>query len=300
MKFYIVTPTFNCWHWLQACIRSVADQACEDLQVHHHVQDGGSSDGTPEQLAAWQEANKNTPHYHFSYESGKDAGMYDAINRAWARMPEDADFTAHLNSDEQYLPDALATIAPYFAKHPKADVLLGSYIIIDDVAGYLAHRRPSQPQLWSSWLNCTCITNSSFYRASSFRHHQMSYDTQWKVIGDLVFYRDLLMKGVRFKTIPVMTSTFACTGENLAWSDKSLQEWKVLAKDAPAQYTRWGKFPYRWVNFTRRVANFFMRSPRQYALYVGAQETRTSIKILKPTHRWRLFVKADPSAYERQ
>lgn len=299
MKFYIVTPTFNNWSWLEACIKSVADQGSEGLHVHHHVQDGGSSDGTAEKLAAWQEQSQAIPHYTFSYVSGKDDGMYDAINRAWDLMPADADFTAHLNSDEQYLPKALAEIVPYFAQYPKADVLLGSYIILDAELGYIAHRRPVQPHLWSSWLTCTCITNSSFYRASSFRRHQMAYNTRWKISGDLIFYRELLQKGVQFQIIPIMTSTFVCTGENLAWSQRAKEEGEIIRAETPQIYVRLHGLIYRWVNVKRRFKDCFYKAPQQYELYELGSSGRSCIKILKPTCRWMARTQADPAAYQR-
>ncbi|MFI3244220.1 MAG: glycosyltransferase [Akkermansia sp.] len=299
MKFYIVTPTFNNWSWLEACIKSVADQGTETLHVHHHVQDGGSNDGTAERLAEWLEKSKDIPHYTFSYVSGKDAGMYDAINLAWAQMPDDADFTAHLNSDEQYLPGALAEIAPYFEQYQQADVLLGSYIILDAKLGYIAHRRPVKPRLWSSWLNCTCITNSSFYRVSSFHQHQMAYDSRWKISGDLVFYRHLLQVGVNMQTIPVISSTFVCTGANLAWSPRAKDEWNVLVEESPFIYRLLGARAGKWVNLTRRIKDCFLPAPRQYALFEAGADSRSCITILKPTCRWNLRTEADPTAYQR-
>ncbi len=300
MKFYIVTPTFNNWSWLQACIKSVADQATNQLHIHHHVQDGGSTDGSPDQLAAWQTSSQNIANYTFSYESGRDQGMYDAINRAWAKMPADTDFTAHLNSDEQYLPNTLASVVPHFTKHPKAEILLGSYIILDDDLGYVAHRRPVKPALWSSRLNCTCITCSTFYRASAFRQRKIGYDSKWKIIGDLVLYRDLCAQKAKFQTIPVMTSTFVCTGENLAWSPQIKDEWRILVKETPAFYLKLRKYPYQWVNLKRRIRNRFMSTPTEYQVYEGDATQRCRIAIRKPNHRWRLFRKADTSASQRQ
>lgn len=104
MKFYIVTPAYNALSWLQRCIYSVADQVAEGVEVHHHIQDGGSSDGTPEWLENWQQEHASSPGYTFTYESGKDAGMYDALNKAWEKTPSDAAVTAHLNSDESTFP----------------------------------------------------------------------------------------------------------------------------------------------------------------------------------------------------
>jgi glycosyltransferase involved in cell wall biosynthesis len=90
---------------------------CNDLNatvpvaVHHIIQDGGSSDGTVDWLRQYdaevrrQQSEVSSdlrssavaeamadrpisdlcPAYTFSYSSERDAGMYDAINKAWAR-----------------------------------------------------------------------------------------------------------------------------------------------------------------------------------------------------------------------
>ncbi|MFI3244684.1 MAG: glycosyltransferase [Akkermansia sp.] len=287
MKFYIVTPTFNSWSWLQACIKSVADQATGDLEVHHHVQDGGSSDGTPERLAQWQQQSAGLKGYSFTYVSAQDAGMYDAINLAWAQMPKDADFTAHLNSDEQYLPEALAQVARYFERYKRAEILLGSYIILDADLRYIAHRRPVTPQYWSSVLHCNCITNSTFYRAELFPKHKIAYNTRWRIVGDMVLYRELLEKKLRFKTIPLMSSTFVCTGENLAWSRKCWEEWSSLVAEAPRLYQRLDKIPHYWVNICRRVSNCFLPTPTSYSLFCAGEDVRRQVNILKPTCRWK-------------
>ena len=80
MKCYIVTPTYNSLHWLPRCVRSVASQVGGGVQIHHHVQDGGSSDGTVEWLRNWSNSHSGQEGYTITFASGKDAGMYDAIN----------------------------------------------------------------------------------------------------------------------------------------------------------------------------------------------------------------------------
>ena len=86
MKFYIVTPTYNSLNWLRCCIKSVADQVCEDVEIHHHVQDGCSTDGTPLWLEQWREQSLSIVGYKFTYDSEPDKGMYDAINKAWDKI----------------------------------------------------------------------------------------------------------------------------------------------------------------------------------------------------------------------
>lgn len=129
MKFTIITPSFNQLDYLRRCVASVADQATEGmaygaerLEVHHHVQDACSTDGTVEFLKEHQQAvssallaisqdeaetpntpaskatdnfrqeivtNGNGSHptpnaYSFSFSSERDNGMYEALNKGVA------------------------------------------------------------------------------------------------------------------------------------------------------------------------------------------------------------------------
>ena len=296
MKFYIITPAWNALRWLPCAVRSVRDQACPGIEVHHHVQDGGSTDGSREWLETWQREHGNEPDYRFSFESAPDRGMYDAINRAWALIPEDADYTAHLNSDEQYLPLALREVAAQGAAKPRADILLGSYLILDEHWEYICHRRPVLPRRWSSWLNCACITNSSFYRGDFFRRLRPRYDTQWKSIGDLVFFRRLTEQDVRFATIPVLTSAFLCTGSNLAWTETGQREWQRLRDETPLFWRSLNGLIYRWVNAKRRLADLFLPSPRAYSVYTDASDERRDFTIARPTVRWRAATRKSADA----
>jgi len=144
MHFYIVTPSFNQIDFLKLCIASVRDQVANmsdavdrcsvmvdkdslttqqpnnsitsyAICVHHHIQDGGSTDGTVEWLADCVAHQSSTDSYQLTFTSEADEGMYDAINKGWMQAPDDADVIAHLNCDEQYLPGALGIVADYFS-----------------------------------------------------------------------------------------------------------------------------------------------------------------------------------------
>lgn len=288
MKFYIVTPTFNALTWLQRCILSVADQVEEGVQVHHHVQDGGSTDGTPAWLQEWQQQHTDIPGYTFTFESAPDKGMYDAINTAWARMPQDADVTAHLNSDEQYLPQGLLGVAKAMQQHPQADIALASYFVVDAENRYICHRRPVRPQPWVSQTVCEIVTCACFHKASTFRRHGIRFEPCWRSIGDLVMYRDIVVNASpRYLVLTdVYTSTFSVTGSNLGWSAVTEREWPEYMKTIPFLYRQLRTVAKFWCNVKRRGCDLWHAAPRSYALYHAGETERTLHHVKRPTSHW--------------
>ena len=294
MKFYIVTPTYNSLPWLQRCVRSVADQMGEGVEVHHHVQDGASTDGTHDWLVEWQQAHADTRGYTFSYESEKDAGMYDAINKAWEKMPSDTAVTAHLNSDEQYLPGALQGVAEAFQTHSMADIVLGTYIIVDADSRYICHRRPVMPSRWRSQTVCEVITCSCFHKADTFVRHGIRFDTRYKALADLVFYRAIVGIAPRVCVQPeLVTSSFTVTGDNLAWTEGSQNEWNNEMRNLPWHVSCRHGIAYRFNNLLRRLTDAWCTSPRSYAIYMPETETRKEIKINHPTAHWGMRAVSD-------
>lgn len=288
MKFYIVTPTFNALNWLLCCVRSVADQVAQGVEVHHHVQDGGSSDGTSEWLRSWQEEREGIEGYTFTYESGKDAGMYDALNRAWAKIPSDADVTAHLNSDEQYLPGALKGVAESFQKRLQADVLITGFIVVDEEGRYVCHRRPIHPVWWVSRVSCQIATCACFHKVETFMRHGIRFDTRFRSIADMVMYRAMVRAGLMFAELPeLFVSTFTMTGANLAWTEATQRDHEIFNEEHPSSDSWFNRnVPYRYSGLRRRIMELFYQAPRTYSIYSGTSRDRVDLPILKPTVHW--------------
>lgn len=284
MLFYIITPTFNDLHRLQACVRSVADQAGNGIEVHHHVQDGMSTDGTAAWLAEWQQSHPDHPGYTFSYISAPDSGLYDALNRAWDAMPANAAYTAHLNADEQYLPFALRTIANAFAEHPEADLITTTYLLCNEDGSYHCHRRPVQPHAWTSVLTCELMTCVCFLRAETLRRLGLRFDTSYRSLADVPFYRDFMAAPTCVVSLPrLITSMYTLTGHNLSWAPVTTEERARYNAAAPA----WQRLLYplsrRWVNIKRRLSDLCCPPPTEYALYCGNASSRTLRRINAPT-----------------
>ena len=142
----VVTPSYKQPEWLRLCAASLADQKGAGLKVEHIIQDSLSGPEVAQAVKRFSTAQ---------FISEKDSGMYDAINRGWARA--NGDILAWLNCDEQYLPGTLATVADYFRTHPETEVLFGDAIIVDAKGDYICSRQVLKPQLYHTW---TCHLNT--------------------------------------------------------------------------------------------------------------------------------------------
>lgn len=112
----IITPSFNQAQFLEQTIRSVVSQKnlCEYL-----IFDGGSTDGS---LKIIKRYAKKYPSL-IKWTSGQDKGQVDAINQGLKKAS--GDIVAYLNSDDYYLPGALAKVATYFESHENCQWLVG-------------------------------------------------------------------------------------------------------------------------------------------------------------------------------
>jgi len=250
MKFYIVTPSYNQIGYLKRAIASVRDQATEGvvqcaerIEVHHHVQDGGSTDGTVEFLQKFdaevrgQQSEGSSqraedrgqksdvsadlrppisdlgPAYTFSYSSERDAGMYDAINKGWDRADASVDWLGHLNSDEQYQPGVLAQIAQAGIKQPKWGAITGNCIWVNEQGEYLCSRKPSVGWPWVGRIWIPAATCALFIRRKFYGPNAVRFDTSWKSFGDKVFCRDLLNAGCKFGYLDEYMALFTHRGD---------------------------------------------------------------------------------------
>ncbi|MDB5321972.1 MAG: glycosyltransferase involved in cell wall bioproteinis [Phycisphaerales bacterium] len=119
-KLSIVTPSFNQAPYLEQTLRSVLSQRD---QIHEYfVYDGGSTDGSTDII------KKYASQIDY-WISEKDKGQSDAIARGFARAT--GDYLAWINSDDVYLPAALARIRAALDAHPDWDAVSANHARID-------------------------------------------------------------------------------------------------------------------------------------------------------------------------
>ncbi len=127
----LVTPSYNQGDWLEATMRSVLDQRYPSLQ--YVVMDGGSTDASTAVIARHAASLTH-------WESGRDGGQYDAINRGFAHT--DGEIMGWINSDDLHTPWTLRTVGELFARFPEVECITSLFPLFWDTDGRLTGCEP--------------------------------------------------------------------------------------------------------------------------------------------------------------
>jgi glycosyltransferase involved in cell wall biosynthesis len=117
----IVTPSYNQALYLEETIRSVLTQ--DYALIEYIIVDGGSTDGSREIIQRFADRLS-------WWVSEPDRGQTDAINKGFSRAQ--GEILAWLNSDDTYLPGAIAGAVTYLQKHPEAGMVYGDANLVDE------------------------------------------------------------------------------------------------------------------------------------------------------------------------
>jgi len=130
---FVVTPSFNSAATIDETIESVVRQR-GSFDLHYHVQDGGSRDGTVEKLKQWRtllDSGVLSPtgvRLTFTYSVEPDSGMYDGINRGFSAAS--GEIMSWINSDDRLEPAALQTVCDAMESFPDCHWLTGRISLV--------------------------------------------------------------------------------------------------------------------------------------------------------------------------
>jgi glycosyltransferase involved in cell wall biosynthesis len=328
MRFTIVTPSYNQLDWLRLCIASVRDQlatkaetgnlsssegragGASEFSIEHIVQDAGTpgieefaremgaefdQNGKKVSSAQCSVEGKSLDTYLLTIYSGKDAGMYDAINKGLRRAS--GEICAYLNCDEQYLPGTLRWVADYFLHSPKVEVLFGAAIVTRADGSYVCDRRVMVPTRWHTLVsgNLSIFTSSTFFRRKSVIERGLLFDSQWRVCGDAVWVLQFLKAGLRMESTQRSLSAFAETGTNMsaAANPRAAEEARRLAISAPLVARALKPVVLLDYRLRRWWSGAYALKAHSYAVYAeGDTRQRRRFDVGAPSFRWKMGVGA--------
>lgn len=186
----VAVPSYNQARFLEDALRSIFDQA---LPVEIYVMDGGSSDNSLDIIHQWQ--------YRLDgWRSHPDQGQAAAINEGIARGS--APYVCWLNSDDWFLPGALARLVQALETHRDAPAAYGRAWNIVEQSG---RRYPVWVEPFSEHrmaLRCIVSQPATLIRRSAWEqiggldpelHMVMDYDLWWRLykqFGPMAFIDD--------------------------------------------------------------------------------------------------------------
>jgi glycosyltransferase involved in cell wall biosynthesis len=259
--FSIITPTLDQLTWLKLCAASVGDQ--DGTRWEHIIQDGGSG----ADFEAWV---RTRPHIRAFQEP--DMGMYDALNRGFRRAA--GHLLGWLNSDEQYLPGTLRRVEQFFAENPNVEVLFGDAILVDQTGRALSYRRVVTPSRTHTKLeHLGTLSCATFFRRTIIEQGLL-FDTRWRSIGDCVWIKSLLDKGIRMASLPEALAVYTFTGVNVSGSARGFGEMREWSRqpDAPP---RWLRVPaVLWHRVRKLAAGAYRKRHLRYAIYTASSPER--------------------------
>ena len=155
----VVTPSFNQARFLERTLESVLGQ--DYPRIEYIVVDGGSTDASPEII------RKYSARLAWSV-SEPDGGQTDAINKGFTHAH--GDILAWLNSDDTWLPGAVAAAVEAFRQYPACGLIYGAANYIDEqdrVIGRFPSAQTDQRLLRQGYVHIP--QQAAFFRGDLWR-----------------------------------------------------------------------------------------------------------------------------------
>jgi glycosyltransferase involved in cell wall biosynthesis len=239
-RIALVTPVFNSVRYIEATIRSVLAQDYPNLD--YFIVDGGSTDGTLEIIRKYESQISG-------WISEPDNGMYDAINKGFART--NGEIMGWISATDMLQLGGLSVAASVFRDLPAVEWITGRPTILSEegmTVMILALTRWSQYRFLAG-ANRTIQQESTFWRRSLWEKAGGRVDASRRNAADFELW-------VRFFRHAEIYPVDALIGGFRIHDDSlGLQNLEACYRihdeyvEAELDQVRWGK----WLRFSRRI-----------------------------------------------
>ena len=180
--FSIITVTYNAAKALGRTLQSVGEQTHGAME--YLVIDGGSTDGTMEQVVRWEAemGEERMQPMRCVIVSEPDRGLYDAMNKGLKRAT--GNYVWFLNAGDTFKsPETVAQLAVVAEQNGMPDIIYGETDVTDSEGRFIAARRLKAPDVltWRGFRTGMRVCHQAFVVKRSVAP---MYDLQYRFSAD--------------------------------------------------------------------------------------------------------------------
>ena len=233
--FSIITVVRNAVDTVENCIESVKNQSLTDFE--YIVIDGLSDDGTSEVISAHQSVID-------IYVREKDAGIYDAMNKAIAMCR--GRYIGIINADDAYFEDTLKNVQKVITEFPNSQIIYGGMEILRKEGGSLLvdHSNLDRAMI----AHPSCFVSAETYRLFG------AFNTDFKIAADYDFMLRARNAGAVFHNSGLLLAKYRPGGASAKFRLKSIKE--MIATQG--HHLGWSPF-YRRYRLARYLTATFLK-----------------------------------------
>lgn len=165
------------------------------------VVDGGSDDGTREWI-------DNHQHCISKLVSGKDDGIYDAMNKGWEIAT--GEWVYFLNAGDILCCNLIELVAT----NNSCDLITGRVRLVDAHRRYMGLMHPSIRASRGDLIKSNCIAHQATLLKRDLIDRFGGYEKQYKIQGDFEYWIRLKINGVKFEFIENIVAEFSYNGKS--------------------------------------------------------------------------------------
>ena len=233
--FSIITVVRNAINTIEDCIQSVEGQIFTDFE--YIVIDGLSDDGTSE-LISKHIASIDT------YVREKDAGIYDAMNKAITMCR--GRFIGIINADDTYFEDTLFNVQSALRNNPECQIVYGGAQILSEKGGslFVDHTELDRAMI----AHPSCFVSAETYRNLG------NFNSSFKIAADYDFMLRAYKDGVIFHNTGLLLAKYRPGGASAKFRLQSIKEMITIQ----GRYLGWSPL-YRGYRHARYLGATFLK-----------------------------------------